>query len=446
MLQIPINYWGLSMDWISLLIGFLAGLALTAPLLYLQISRKSQATADLAAASAQLGQLAVTYQDLRSDFDRVNSQLMEKDRIAAVLESELKQTKIQAEEKLTQIIQVKTEMTGQFRVLAEDVMKRHGETFTQLNKEQIDGLLNPLRHKLSDFQQELQKAHVETAKERASLGEQIKALSETSGRMTVETLNLTRALKGETRTQGAWGEVILDAILERSGLREGVEYITQQSHTTEDGRRQRLDVLINLPDGKKIIVDSKVSLRDFEAFVNAETDHARATHIKAHVQALKNHVKLLSDKAYQKLADDGLDFVIMFVPIEGALAAALSEEPDLTGFAVERNVAIVTPTTLMIALRTVANVWQVENRNRNAEQIAIRAGQMYDKFVGFVGDMVKLDNQIKTVRNTFDDSFTKLQGKGGLISRSEIIKAMGAKTSKALPAALLDEDEPEGQE
>jgi DNA recombination protein RmuC len=264
--------------------------------------------------------------------------------------------------------------------------------------------------------------------------------------MTVETLNLTRALKGETKTQGNWGEMILGTILARSGLREGHEYVTQDSHITEDGRRQILDVLIKLPDGKGIIVDSKVSLKDFEAYVNAETDLARAAHLKAHTASLRSHVKLLSEKTYQKLTDGGLDFVVMFVPSEGALAAALSADPDLIGYANERNVTIVTPTTLMIALRTVANVWHVENRNRNAEQIAERAGQLYDKFVGFVGDMSKLDNQLRTVRTTFDDSFKKLQGKGGLASRAENLKLMGAKATKALPTALLDDEEPEGQE
>lgn len=440
-------HYGAAMEWIGVLVGVFAGLALAAPVLLWQITRGSSARADLAAASAQLEQLAQSYRDLRISFNEVNGQLLDSERRAAGLEAKLEQTREQADEKLAQMLQVKAEMTGQFRVLAEDVMKRHGETFTQLNKEQIDGLLTPLRHKLTDFQQELQKANVETAKERAGLTEQIKTLSETSGRMTVETLNLTRALKGETRTQGAWGEMILDTILERSGLREGFEYVTQDSHVTEDGRRQRLDVLINLPDGKRIVVDSKVSLKDFEAFVNADSDLARAACIKAHTQALRNHVKLLSDKAYQKLTGDGLDFVIMFVPIEGALAAALSEEPDLTGFAVERNVAIVTPTTLMIALRTVANVWNVEHRNRNAERIADRAGRLYDKFVGFVDDMTKLDQQLGTARGTFDKAMDKLSaGRGNLVRQAETIKAMGAKASKSLPPALLDEDDGEDAE
>ena len=433
------------MDWISLSVGIAVGLALSIPLLLWSHTRKSSLDTKLAAAQAQLEQLARAYQDQRTTLNTTTGTLLEAEKRAAALESELKQIRLQADEKLAQMMKVKEEMTGQFRVLAEDVMKRHGETFSQQNKEQMDGLLSPLRSKLSDFQQELQKAHLETAKDRASLTEQIRALCETSGKMTSETLNLTRALKGETRTQGAWGELILDTILERSGLREGFEYVTQDSHTTEDGRRQRLDVLIKLPDDKRIVVDSKVSLKDFEAFVNAETDAARVGHIKAHARSLRSHVKLLSEKAYQKLTDGGLDYVIMFVPSEGALAAALGEDPDLTGYAAEMNVAIVTPTTLMIALRTIANVWNVENRNRNAEQIADRAGKLYDKFVGFVEDMLKLDSQLGTVRGTFDKAMDKLSaGRGNLVRQAETIKEMGAKTTKALPVALLDEEESGG--
>ena len=429
------------MDLISLSFGILLGIVVSLPLLVWTLSKKSAAASALAEARGQLDQLARAYQDQYKSLNAATGNVLEAEKRSAALEAELKQARAQADEKLAQMVKVKEEMTGQFRVLAEDVMKRHGETFSQQNKEQMDGLLTPLRHKLTDFQQELQKSHMETAKDRASLTEQIRTLCETSGKMTSETVNLTRALKGETRTQGAWGELILDTILERSGLREGFEYVTQDSHTTEDGRRQRLDVLIKLPDDKRIVVDSKVSLKDFEAFVNAETDIARTGHIKAHARCLRSHVKLLSEKAYQKLTDGGLDYVIMFIPSEGALAAAVTEDPDLTGYAAEMNVAIVTPTTLMIALRTIANVWNVENRNRNAEQIADRAGKLYDKFVGFVDDMLKLDSQLGTVRGTFDKAMDKLSaGRGNLVRQAETIKEMGAKTTKSLPASVLLDD------
>ena len=430
------------MDWISLALGLAAGLVLAAPVILRLMAGKSALSGDLAAARAQLTQLAQSYQDQRTSLNTANGNLLESEKRCAAFEAQLQQTRQQADEKLEQMLKVKEEMTGQFRVLAEDVMKRHGESFSQQNKEQMDGLLTPLRHKLTDFQQELQKSQMETAKERASLTEQIRALSETSNKMTAETYNLTRALKGETKTQGVWGELILDTILERSGLREGFEYVTQDSHTTEDGRRQRLDVRVNLPDGKIIVVDSKVSLKDFEAGVNADTETLRQAHLKAHARCLRAHVKLLSEKAYQKLDPNGLDYVIMFVPSEGALAAALQDDPELTAYAAEKNVAIVTPTTLMIALRTIANVWNVENRNRNAEQIADRAGKLYDKFVGFVDDMTKLGTQMNTAQGTYEAAMGKLSvGKGNLVRQAETIKAMGAKTTKALPGAMIASEE-----
>jgi DNA recombination protein RmuC len=429
-------------DWISVVLGSLIGLILTVPLFIWQAAKRSSLASELTTSIAILSETTKNLQELRASHALANAQLLDAEKRAAALQSELKQTNLLASEKLAQMVNVKAEMTQNFRVLAEDVMKRHGESFSQLNKEQMDALLNPLRHKITDFQQELQKSHTENAKERASLTEHIKSLSETSGKMTLETHNLTRALKGETRTQGAWGELILDTILERSGLREGHEYITQDSHTTDEGRKQRLDVLINLPDGKKIIVDSKVSLKDFEAFINAETDLARTAHLKAHCRSIRSHIKLLSEKAYQKLTEGGLDFVVMFMPNEGALAAALSEDSDIIGYATEMNVTVVTPTTLMIALRTIANVWHVENRNRNADQIADRAGKLYDKFVGFVDDMMLMDKQLTTVRGTFDRAVDKLSnGRGNLVRQAETIKSMGAKATKSLPASLMDEEE-----
>jgi len=338
-------------------------------------------------------------------------------------------------------------MTGEFKLLAEDVMKVHGENFSKHNKEQIDGLLAPLREKLTEFQQGLQTANMESVKERATLGEQIRALSNASAKMTLETANLTRALKGEAQTQGAWGEMILGSILQRSGLREGEEYVVQQTQPTDDGQRLRPDVIVELPGGQRIVIDSKVSLIAFEAFVNAENDEGRQLHLARHLASIRGHIRTLSGKEYHAAAGSKLDYVVMFIPIEGALAVALQGDAQITAFAVECNVAIATPTTLMIALRTVANVWQVERRNRNAEAIALRAGRMYDKFVGFVQDMSTLDNRLGQARTAFDDAMGKLSaGQGNLVTQIERLKALGAKTTKSLPAALIADDQPDALE
>jgi DNA recombination protein RmuC len=332
-------------------------------------------------------------------------------------------------------------MTAEFKVLADSIMVSHGETFTKQNKEQVEGILAPLREKLSEFQKGLDTAHTESIKERATLAEQIRSLTETSAKMTGETQNLTRALKGKAQTQGAWGEMILSTILEKSGLREGEEYIKQASHIGEDGARLRPDVIVNLPGGQKVVLDAKVSLKAFEEFVNAPSDVERAAALTRHIVSVRAHIKELSAKDYHSAVGSDLDYVVMFVPIEGALAVALQEEPNLTSLAAEANVAIATPTTLMIALRTIANVWQVERRNRNAEEIASRAGKIYDKFVGFLGDMDDLGGRIDKAKESFQDAMGKLSGgRGNILRQVEQLKSLGAKTSKSIPGALLDDD------
>ena len=364
-------------------------------------------------------------------------------RLAAVQET-LEQERKQADERLALLADAKDRMTQEFKLLASDVMQSHGETFSKQNKEQIETILTPLREKLGEFQQGIQLAHTESTKERATLAEQIRQLTESSAKMTTETANLTRALKGEAQTQGAWGEMILASILQRSGLREGEEYLIQQSHATEEGSKVRPDVVVNLPGGQRIVIDSKLSLTAFDSHVNAMTVEERAEALVRHLASMRGHIKTLASKEYHAVVEGQIDYVIMFVPIEGALAAALQGDPNLTAFAVENSVAIATPTTLMIALRTVANVWQVERRNRNAEQIAVRAGRLYDKLVGFVEDMNALGNRLHQARVTYDEAMGKLSsGTGNVLRQVEQLKVLGARTNKSLPTSLLDDGEVE---
>jgi DNA recombination protein RmuC len=362
----------------------------------------------------------------------------------ASLEATLEQERKQSAEKLALLSEARERMTSEFKILAAEVMQSHSETFSKQNKEQIEIVLTPLREKLGEFQLGLQGAQIETAKEREALVQQIRDLSAHSAKMTLETSNLTRALKGEAQTQGAWGEMILASILERSGLREGEEYVIQQSHTTEEGARLKPDVEVNLPGGQKIVIDSKVSLVAFDEYVNAESEAERAAHLKRHLTSIRTHIKTLSSKEYHSAAGSQLDYVVMFIPIEGALAAALQEDPGLTAEAVGANVAIATPTTLMIALRTVANVWQVERRNKNAEIIARRAGKIYDKLAGFLEDMTSLGTRIGQARISYDEAMAKLSsGRGNLVNQVEQLKQLGAKASKSLPASVLDENDTE---
>lgn len=399
----------------------------------------------LAAAEGALGEKTRFLDELRAKLAAFETALTEKtEEIARLLaqlagrDEALAQERRQAAEKLRIVEQARDQMTREFKLLSEEIAARHSETFAKQNKEQVEAVLTPLREKILEFQNGLQSAHTETAKDREGLRQHIQQLAEVSARMMGETHSLAEALRGSAKTQGAWGEMILGSILERSGLREGQEYVTQQSHATEEGKWLRPDVIVHLPRDGNLVIDSKVSLAAFEEYVVAATDEQRKSALDRHLQSLRAHIRALSAKDYQGVTKGGLDYVVMFVPIEGALAAALQADPELTALAAGCNVAIATPTTLMIALRTVRNVWQMERRNQNAEQIADRAGKLYDKFVGFVSDMKSLGERLGKARECYDSAWGKLyQGGGNLVRQTEQLKGLGAKTSKALPAELL---------
>jgi DNA recombination protein RmuC len=330
-------------------------------------------------------------------------------------------------------------MKKEFRVLAEEVMRQHGEAFKTQNREQIEGLLGPLHVRLKEFQSGLSLSHKEAAESRVRLEEQIKFLGQQSVQVTKGAEDLTRALKGESQRQGAWGEMVLATILEKSGLRDGEEYSTQSTTTTEDGNRLRPDVIINLPNEHRIVIDSKVSLVAFGRHVNGDTEEERAAALNDHVASLRSHIRGLSGKRYEQELGFTPDYVIMFVPIEGALAAALTHESELTHYALEQNVTIATPTNLMTLLRTVSSIWQVERRNRNAEAIADRAGKLYDKFVGFVSDMESIGARISQTQVAHDAAMNKLgAGRGNLIRQTEDLRKLGARASKSLDPAKLE--------
>ncbi|WP_416896367.1 MAG: DNA recombination protein RmuC [Minwuia sp.] len=366
--------------------------------------------------------------------DQISAQARE----IATLTIEKQKDAEHAEARIRELGEAREKMSKEFRLLAEEVMEKHGQTFKQQNREQLDVLLNPLRQKIVEFQTGMTDAQKQAAAGRAQLSEQIRHLSEHSSRMTQETVNLTRALKGRAQTQGAWGEMVLATILEKSGLREGEEYVTQQSETI-DGQRLRPDVVINLPNDHKIIVDSKVSLVAFEEFVNAENDELRDAALKRHVTSMRAHVNELAKKDYSRISGQTLDYEIMFVPIEAAVSAALQADPALTAFAIEKNIAIATPTNLMMALRTVGGLWQVERQQKNAEQIADRAGKLYDKFEGFVSDMTLIGTHLERAQKAHGEAVGKLAGgSGNLVRQAEMLKDLGARTKKTLPQELVD--------
>jgi DNA recombination protein RmuC len=332
------------------------------------------------------------------------------------------------EEAQKRLLDVRTQMTDQFKILSSEILKTHGETFSQQNKEQVSLLLKPLQERIEEFKTGL-------TKDRAELVEQVRTLHESTLNMTQEANNLTKALKGNAQTQGAWGEMILTSILERSGLQKGVQYTYQETHSTEDQGRVRTDVEVLLPNNESIVVDSKVSLTAFDGYVNAVSEEDRAARLRDHITSVRNHVRTLSDKEYHRHSGSGLDFVIMFLPIESAFAVAVTEDPAILDLAFNSGVVLCTPTTLMTVLRTIRNIWQVENRTKNAEQIADRAGKLYDKVVGFLDNMEKLDGSLVRSRQAFDKAKGQLiSGSGSVLRQVELLKQLGARTNKELPA------------
>ncbi len=420
---------------ISIALGALAAGAVLAWLAATDRSRR-----DVKALRERLADAEAARAGLQSERNALDGRLRELERAHSVLETTLAKEREAHEQKVALLDEAKERLSLEFKTLAGAILTDHSAKFTQQNKEQVGELLNPLRERIMEFKTSLDTAHTETKVERATLAEQIRNLTSASATMANETTNLTRALKGDLKTQGAWGEMLLELILERSGLRAGEEYAAQSNYTNEDGRRVIPDFLVKLPNDQRIVVDSKVSLKAFETYVNAEDDAARAAALQAHVTSVRNHIRILSEKDYHLAVGSQLDYVIMFMPIEGALAAALEGDPAITAFAIDQNVAIATPTTLMVALRTIANVWQVERRNQNAENIALRAGRLYDKFVGFVDDMQGLGARIDQARASYDGAMKKLaSGSGNVIRQVEQLKAMGAKTAKSLPAELVED-------
>lgn len=394
--------------------------------------------AQFAARNATLAAQEADRDDLRKRLAVAEAALRDKADLEAT-HAALRETLQQERKQFAERPALEDLLTKEFKLAANTIMQQHGEAFTKQNKDQINGVLTPLREKLVEFQQGLTTAHTESVEARATLAEQIKNLAAKSDMMTSETTNLTRALKGKSQTQGAWGEMVLAKILESSGLRPGEEYEAQASTTTDDGQRLRPDVIVNLPENHRIVIDAKVSLTAYEAHCSAEADDERALALKAHLISLRNHIKILSGKEYHAHTSGSVDYVIMFVPIEGAFAVALQADPNLIIDALAQHVTITTPTTLITVLRTVRSIWRTWSINKNAEAIADRAGQLYEKFVGFTVDMQRLGKQIDSAQQSHVDAMNKLStGTGNVFRQFELLKTLGAKTNKALPASLLD--------
>ncbi|MFP5436699.1 MAG: DNA recombination protein RmuC [Bacteroidia bacterium] len=344
--------------------------------------------------------------------------------------------------------ELREKFTKEFENLANKILEEKSNKFTEQNRENIKNILSPLQEKIHLFEKKVEDTHKESIDYHAALREQIVGLGKMNEAMSRETLNLTRALKGDAKMQGNWGELILERVLEKSGLEKGREYFVQQSHQLEDGSRVLPDVVISLPDGKKMVVDSKVSLVAYERYVNEEDDPIRMIHSKEHANSIRRHVEQLSAKSYQDLYQmESPDFVLLFIPIEPAFAIALSEDPALYNKAFEKNIVIVTPSTLLATLRTIDSMWTNQKQQENAYEIARQAGALYDKFEGFIADLTKVGTRMRDAQTEYQNAMGKLfEGRGNMIVTIEKLKKMGAKAKKALPEnilnrALANEDE-----
>lgn len=358
------------------------------------------------------------------------------------MEAEMKSERESSLEKIELLTKLREEMEAKFKELAADALRLQGEQFSKANIEKLQATLTPLKEHVGHFEKELQAVHKATIEDRAALKAEINMLSQRSQSISQEAVALTRALKSDQQKQGAWGEMILESILERSGLRKGDEYETQAYRTGGEGERLRPDVVVKIPGGKTLIIDSKVSLVAYNDVVNAETEEQVVEARKRHITSLKGHIKGLSAKDYQNAGNSSVDYVILFVPIEGALSEALREDGKLTEYALEQNITIATPTTLMMALKTVANLLNVERRNKNAMEIAERAGKLYDKVAGFVDNMEKVGKGLEQAQDAYQGAFSQLsRGRGNVLSQVETLKSLGAKTTKTIGVKFDDVNE-----
>jgi DNA recombination protein RmuC len=358
----------------------------------------------------------------------------------AALETRLNEERKHTAEKLTLVENAREQLALEFQNLAHRIFEDKSRRFTDQNRANLDQLLNPFRLQLKDFEKKVEETYQKEARERFSLKQEVLRLQDLNQRIQTDAVNLTNALKGQAKTQGIWGEIILERILEQSGLKKGREYEAQGSYRDAQGRQLRPDIIVHLPENKDIVIDSKVSLTAYERYVNITQDDQRKVALRQHLASLHGHVKSLQGKHYETLPEiRSLDFVLMFIPVEGAFMLALEEDESLFRKAFEQNVMIVSPSTLLLTLRTIQNIWRYEYQNRNAMEIARQAGNLYDHFVRFVEDLEKVGTLLDRTRQSYDQAHKRLAtGRGNLVRRAEVLRQLGIQNSKVLSSSIRE--------
>lgn len=474
------------MEWLQIigLAAFLSGIGLGWLLGYMpQRNRRLSLSQQWLQQQQQLSDQVESAQEQSSDLQRYNTELQvelaanrEKIRGLLRLESQLHersqqllqaqsensalqtqanelQVRMDAEqqhhaEKLALLEQSGERIQQQFRLLAQQVFDDNSRKFGSQQQETMQQLLQPLREQLGDFRRRVDDVYDKEARDRQGLAEQIVQLKQLNLQMSEDALNLTQALKGDNKTQGNWGELVLERVLEESGLRRGFEYEVQVSAEDDSGRRLQPDVVIHLPDRKDIIVDAKVSLNAYERYCSADDEPGRQQALREHITSVKRHIKGLSEKSYETLPQvHSLDFVLLFIPIEAAFLTAIEQDRKLFGDAFERNILLVSPSTLLVTLRTINNIWRYEKQNLNAKEIAKRGGELYDKFVGFVGALDDVGKHLDQTRRAYDTAMSRLSsGKGNLINRATALQQLGVRTKKSLELERVERAGQSGDE
>ncbi|EIF50733.1 DNA recombination protein RmuC [Sulfurovum sp. AR] len=398
----------------------------------------SQVKAKLESAEERHAALLEEYNTLKDRQDTIleeNSKYRTNNaRLLMKLESEERHASSQKEMMLNH----KKEIKDELEALAKKVFDGNSQKFAEFSKENLDNMIKPLQTQISEFKKQVADTYNSESQERAVLKNEINSLKELNKKISKDAINLTNALKGDSKQQGVWGEMVLENVLEASGLRKGFEFEREVSLRTDDNEILRPDVVVHLPDNRDVIIDAKTSLVAYERFVNAADDDTRALHLTTHLNSIRAHVEGLANKNYERLKEvNTLDFIFMFMPIEGALAVALEHDSSIYDNAFKNKILLVGPSTLLVAMRAVENVWKYERQNQNAQEIARRAGAMYDKFVGFSEDLMKISKQIDGIQSSFSAARNKLSdGKGNLVRQVEQLKEMGAQTNKHIPKGL----------
>ena len=373
--------------------------------------------------------------DFAQQLELMNNRGMEIATLKAVNDN----LKEKLENQKTEIENLQKRLTVEFENIATRLLKERSDEFSVSNHKSLSDILNPLKERIQLFEKKVDETYDKELRDKISLREEVRKLTDLNTRVSEEANNLTRALKGDVKKQGNWGEVILERVLERSGLTKGQEYEREVVVEGADSSVQRPDVIIHLPDNKHIVIDSKVSLVAYERLMSAETEDHRVAYLKDHITSLRSHVKLLGEKNYQNAQNINTpDFVLMFLPIEASFSVAVQDDSEIFGYAWERKIVIVSPTTLLATLRTITSIWKQENQTKNAQEIARLSGALYDKFIGFAEDMSRIKANIDRTSGAYDDAMKKMKdGSGNIIRTAEKIKELGAKTgNKSLPAGF----------